>query len=164
MKKIIVVVFAALALTVALALAPSAFAQSPAPTCSAALQALTAAQQKAVLSQAEVDKLKVAQTPLDAAVVAAQKLVDAVTSETPVAQVAILQAALTAAKNAANVGDAKLQAAITADAAADAAVVAAQAAADKACKGDPGATVTTTAPPPAPVIVTIPSAINTGLA
>lgn len=146
-----------------LAASPFAAAQTPAPTCSTALQALTAAQAKAVATQADVDRLKADQTPLDAAVVAAQKLVDNFVIGGP-KPLAVLMEELANAKTLAGVGNAKLQAAITADAAADAAVVAAQAAADKACQGAPGATVTTTPPPPPPVVVTIPSAINTGFA
>lgn len=164
MKKLSFVVLAALALAAALVFAPTALAQSPVtPTCSTALQALTAAQQRAVVTQAEVDKLKADQTPLDAAVVAAQKALDSAITG---ADIPALIAALNVAKQAANVGNARLQAAITADAAADAAVVTAQAAADRACRGADGTTttVTTTAPPPAPVIVRIPSAINTGRA
>lgn len=159
--------FVATLLVACLAVLTVAFpaaAQTPvAPTCSTALQALAVAQQKAVVAQADVDKLRADQTPLDVAVVAAQKALDSAITG---ADIPALIAALNVAKNAANVGNAKLQAAITADAAADAAVVAAQAAADKACRGADGTvtTVTTTPPPPAPVVVRIPSAINTGLA
>lgn len=168
MKKLGLV--AGLLIAASLTFAPIAAAQSPVvPTCSTALQALTVAQQKAVTTQLDVDKLKADQTPLDAAVVAAQKLVDNFVLPVPPATGPSLQdlvSALNVAKAAANVGNTKLQAAITADAAADAAVVSAQAAADRACRGTDGtsATVTKTPPPPAPVIVTIPSAINTGLA
>lgn len=163
MKKLGLV--AGLLIAASVVTAPIAAAQPPTPTsCSAALQTLTAAQQKAVLSQAEVDKLKAAQTPLDGAVVAAQKLVDGITADTLPAAATELQRLLLVAKNAAGVGNDKLQAAIGVDTAADAAVVAAQAAADRACQGAPGALVTTTAPAPSPTVVTIPSAINTGRA
>ena len=136
-----------------------ALAQTP-TTCSAALSATISAEQKAVQTQAEVDRLRAAQTPLDAAVVAAEK---ALAAETDPLKIPALQTALTLAKNLAGTGNDKLQAAIAADAAADSAAVAARALSDRLCTG-PSGTVTVTPPPPAPIVVTIPRAINTGRA
>lgn len=169
MKKQILVV--ALVLAASIALASTALAQTPAPvppTCSQALDQLAAARAMPTgdvgAKQTAVDLVKLVQVGLDKVVAEAQKAFDTNVDPT---KVAALQAALNEAKAAAAAGGAKVDAAVKlldadkkVSADRDKAIAAAQAAVDKACKGDPGTTVTVT--PPAPVVVTVPNAINTG--
>lgn len=137
---------------------------TPSTSCGAATAALVASQQKGALSQAQVDKLKADQTVLDSAVVAAQKLVDGFVLPVPVGGKTLeqLTSDLTNAKIKAGVGNDALKKAIDEDALIDTQTLALQGRADVACKGADGSTVTVTPAPPAPIVVTIPSAINTG--
>lgn len=173
MKKLSFV--AGVVLAASLIATPVAFAQVAAPTCGEATVKLAAAQVALAAAKAD-DEAAAKLQGLKDAWLSAQAAYDATfaaASEPKLTNPLVVeaQAKLTAAKKAFDAagGQEALTAANTKAALTDAAMLstaatAALAVADRVCKGDPGATVTTTSPPPAPVIVTIPSAINTGFA
>jgi hypothetical protein len=160
MRRTLAVSVAAAALFV---LGGTGVALAQSPTCGSAMQSLVIAQQRGVATQAEVDRLTARQTELDKVLATAQAALTAAgpapSPITPAYQ--LLVNAVTTATTNVGVSRAELDAAIAADVTADNATLAAQAARDRACS--PG-TVTVTPTPPAPVIVRIPTAINTGRA
>lgn len=131
MRKILVTAAAVSALL----LSGVSVAHAADPTCGEAISSLTEARAAANDSQSKLDAAEKTQKPLDDAVAAAEKALAALPANDP--GIPAAAAALAKAKSDAAVGQAKVDAAKTADTAADAKVVTAQAGVTKACGSNP---------------------------